>query len=283
MTEPLAEWVTAAPAAPLAPYIDRYVGYRLAGFPAGVHRGLPSRHMTFLFGLGDGIEVAAQTDPRQAPATYRSVLGGLQATPAMIAHDGNQHGVVIELTPLGSRALTGRPAAELWDLSVEAPDVVGAAGVELWERLQAPMPWPRRFEICDRVLSRLLRERPVERTLARCWRALVASGGRMPVTELAAAAGWSRQHLARRFRDELGLTPKLAARIVRFERARKRIQSSPRRPALAEVALDCGYFDQAHLNRDFARLAGCTPTELLGEELPSFQDGDDAESRESRP
>lgn len=275
MAEPHAEYVTAAPAGRLAPYIDRYVGYRLAGFPAGIHRGVPSRHMTFIVDVGAGIEVAAQTDPRQAPATYRTVLGGLQATPALIAHDGNQHGVVIELTPLGSRALTGRPAAELWDLSVEVSDVVGPAGFELWERLQGPLPWPRRFEICDQVLSRLLRERPVDRALRRCWRALVATGGRIPVTELAAGAGWSRQHLARRFRDELGLSPKLAARIVRFERARKMLQSATPRTPLADVALACGYFDQAHLNRDFARLAGCTPTELLGEEVPSFQDGED--------
>lgn len=281
MSEARAEWVTAAPAGRLAPYVDRYIGYRLAGFPAGVHRGLPSRHMTFIVDLGGGIDVAAQTDPRQAPATYRTVLGGLQATPALIAHDGNQHGVVIELTPLGSRALTGRPAAELWDLSVEVPDVVGPAGVELWERLQEPRPWPRRFEICDQVLSRLLRDRPVEGTIRRCWRALVAAGGRIPVSELAAAAGWSRQHLARRFRDELGLSPKLAARVVRFERARKMLQSATPRPPLADVALACGYFDQAHLNRDFARLAGCTPTELLSEDLPCFQDGEGEDPRGS--
>lgn len=103
------------------------------------------------------------------------------------------------------------------------------------------------------------------------------------MAELAAGAGWSRQHLARRFRDELGLSPKLAARIVRFERARKMIQSAMPRPPLADVALACGYFDQAHLNRDFVRLAGCTPTELLGEELPSFQDGEEQGRRGSRP
>lgn len=278
MTEPACEWVIGLPAARLRPYVDRYLGYRLAGFAPGIHRGLPSRHMTFIVGIGPGIEVAGQTDPHQEPARYRAVLAGLQASPALIAHDGNQQGVAIELTPLGSRALTGRPAAELWDLSVELEDAVGGAGGELWERLQDPLPWSRRFAICDRVLSGLLRERPVDRTLRHCWRTLVAAGGRISVTDLAADLGWSRQHLARRFRDEFGAGPKLAARILRFERARKMLQAPPPRRPLAEIALDCGYFDQAHLNRDFTELAGCTPTELLAEELPFFQDSDEPET-----
>ncbi len=52
MTEPAAEWVIGLPAGPLRPYVDRYLGYRLAGFAPGIHRGLPSRHMTFIVGIG---------------------------------------------------------------------------------------------------------------------------------------------------------------------------------------------------------------------------------------
>jgi AraC-like DNA-binding protein len=103
----------------------------------------------------------------------------------------------------------------------------------------------------------------------------VAAGGGVSVGELAAEVGWSRQHLARRFRDEFGAGPKVAARILRFERARTMLQSPPPRLPLSEIALACGYFDQAHLNRDFAQLAGCTPTEWLADELPFFQDADD--------
>jgi AraC-like DNA-binding protein len=275
VTEPTVEYVEALPAEPLRPYVDRYIGYRLAGFPPGVHRGLPSRHMTLAVSIGVDIDVAAQTDPRQAPQSYRCVLGGLQAAPALIAHDGYQEGVAIELTPLGSRALTGRPAAELWDLSVELSDAVGRTGLELWERLQDSLPWERRFGICDLVLSRLAKERAVSAPLRHCWRTLVAAGGGVSVRDLAAEVGWSRQHLARRFRDEFGAGPKVAARILRFERARTMLQSPPLRLPLSEIALACGYFDQAHLNRDFAQLARCTPTEWLADELPFFQDADD--------
>lgn len=272
MTKPDPEWLTKAPAPPLRPFIERYCGYRLTGFAAGVHRGLPSRHMTFIVSIGGDIDVVAQTDTAQSPDRYGCVLGGLQASSALIAHDGNQEGVAIELTPLGSRALFGVPARELWNISVELADVVGAAGRELWERLQVTDRWGQRFAACDDVLSRLVGDDAVAPELRFSWETVVASGGEVSVGELAHETGWSRQHLSRRFRDELGLRPKLAARIVRFDRARWMLEAVPPFVSIAQVAAACGYYDQSHLDRDFAELAGCTPTELLAGDLPSFQD-----------
>lgn len=112
------------------------------------------------------------------------------------------------------------------------------------------------------------------------WRLVLGSGGTVPVTRLAAEVGWSRRHLAERFGQELGLSPKAAARIVRFERARHMLQR-PDRGTMADVAAACGYFDQPHLNRDFVELAGCPPGEWLAEELPSVQDGEGPGSAES--
>ena len=251
--DPAVEWRTAAPAPRLRACIDRYVGYRMTGFPPGLHRGLPSRHMTFIASIGPTIDVVSQTDPHQAPASYRCVLSGLQASSAMISHTGHQEGVAIELTPLGCRSLFGMPSRALWNTSVECADVAGATG---------------------RELSRLVgTEVVVAPELRHAWRALVRSGGTTSIGALAEDIGWSRQHLARRFGEEFGLGPKLAARVVRFERAREMLQSTPSFVTLAQVAAVCGYYDQAHLDRDFAELAGCAPTTWLAEELPSFQDG----------
>ncbi len=273
--EPCAEWVTCAPSGSLRGLIDGYVGYRTVGFDPGLHRGLPSRHMTFVVSIGSSIDVCAQTNPAQRPERYRSVLSGLQASAALIAHDGNQEGVAIELSPLGCRALLGAPAAELWDLSFESADVMGRAGDELWQRLQPVHSWSERFDICDEVLVRRVGERRVARELARCWRGIVASGGRLSVGRLAAETGYSRQHLTRLFRSEFGLGPKLASRIVRFEQAERALRTAPASVTLAEVATACGYADQAHLSRDFVDLAGCPPRELLGEDLPILQDVSD--------
>jgi AraC-like DNA-binding protein len=272
MVELETDWVTAPPAPGLARIVEGYVGYRMTGTPPGVHRGLPSRHLTFIVSIGPDIDVIAQSDPRQDPARYRCVLSGLAASSALIAYGDRQEGVAIELTPFGSRALFSRPARELWNTSLELADVAGPIGDELWERLQTVTSWSERFAVCDEVLGRLAHPAAPLPELDHAWRAIVGSGGEIAVADLASRVGWSRQHLTRRFVDEYGLAPKLAARVVRFERARRMLESTPSYVSIAQVAASCGYYDQAHLDRDFAELAGCSPTQWLHDEVPSFQD-----------
>jgi AraC-like DNA-binding protein len=282
MAEPRAMWLTRAPSPALAVLIGRYVGYRMVGFPAGLHRGLPSRHLTLIVSIGPRIDVVSQADARQAPRAYGAVVGGLHASPALIAHEGSQEGVAIELTPLGSRALLGMPARALWRTSLELDEVVGPVGRELWERLQETPGWNERFATVDEVLRRLLREDSLEPALRRAWQLVTSSGGTAPVAEIASTIGWTRQHLARRFADEFGLSPKLAARVTRFDRARRLLQETPAFVSIAQVAAVCGYYDQAHLTRDFVEFAGCPPGRLLAEEdLPSFQDETGGEAASS--
>jgi transcriptional regulator GlxA family with amidase domain len=97
--------------------------------------------------------------------------------------------------------------------------------------------------------------------LAWAWGRMVASGGRVPVRRLAETTGWSERRLLRGFREHVGLPPKTFARLLRFRRAVARLEREGAR-ALADVALDCGYYDQAHFNRDFRAFAGATPTEF---------------------
>lgn len=94
------------------------------------------------------------------------------------------------------------------------------------------------------------------------WEELLAHPAR-PIGELAAEVGWSRARLTVRFREQVGLSPKRFARVARFERARRLLCEGS--CTLAQVALGAGYFDQAHLCRDVAPLAGCSPSALAGE------------------
>jgi AraC-like DNA-binding protein len=82
----------------------------------------------------------------------------------------------------------------------------------------------------------------------------------LAIDRLARHLGFSRQYLARRFRDAVGIGPKVLARIARLHRALGVLQPTSRRPStLAEAALQAGYFDEAHMDRDFRELAGVTP------------------------
>lgn len=274
------QWAAALPVAPLRSFIDRYIGYRLSGFEPGTHRGLPTRHLTFIVSIGPAINVIEQTNPHQDPASYHCVVSGLQARPATLRYGAHQEGIAMELSPLGARSLFGMPCGALWDTSLECADVVGSRGWELWERLQGESGWPERFAICDEVLGRWVgADVHLAPELEHAWQTLERSGGTAMVGDLATEVGWSRQHLTRRFATEFGLGPKLAARVVRFERAQAVVRRTPSDRSLAQVATECGYFDQAHLNRDFVELAGCTPAQLRLDELPSFQDDGDPTGR----
>jgi len=273
MDEPVTDVATASPSPPLRPYVERYTGYRLEGFPPGIHRGLPGRHLTFIVSLGDPVAIAAMPDPRHAPVALGAFVSGLTDGPATIVHDGSQHGISLALTPLGARTLLGVPAGELAGLCVGLDDVLGPLARELVDRLASAGAWPARFaELDDVLLARLRRARPpAGPRVMDAWSRVVASGGAVEIGRLAADLGWSGRHLGQRFRAEIGLTPKVAARVVRFERARW-LLARPERPPLAEVALRAGYYDQAHLNRDWRELAGCSPTVWLAEELPPVPD-----------
>ena len=88
------------------------------------------------------------------------------------------------------------------------------------------------------------------------------SGGAVRIDDLAARLGVSRQHLAAQFRTRVGLSPKLYARICRFRQATAALKTVPA-PDWAQLALDCGYFDQSHLIHDFQEFAGSAPERFL--------------------
>jgi AraC-like DNA-binding protein len=279
VAEPVLESVAGRPAPALHGLIDRYVGYRQEGIGPGTNRGLPSRHLTFIVSLAEPVDIAGMVNPAQSPGTFAAFAAGLHAAPATIRHEGRQYGIHLDLTPWGARALFGVPAAAMAWTVVDLADLLGPLAASLPDRLAAGCAtWPERFAVLDEVLTGAVaardarRDPPAEVTWA--WQRLVASGGTVEVGALAKEVGWSRRHLGERFRAELGLSPKLAGRVIRFDQARRLLQQPgpTRRPTLADAAAATGYFDQAHMTRDFRELAGCTPTTWLAEEFPSFQD-----------
>jgi AraC-like DNA-binding protein len=117
------------------------------------------------------------------------------------------------------------------------------------------------------VLDRVLRARLDRGVLAEhrdvdeAVRRIVAAGGSLGITRLAPALGVTRQHLARRFADFVGLSPKTFARVVRLRRliAEARAARDGTGPGWSALAVEVGYYDQAHLTDEFRELTGLTP------------------------
>jgi AraC-like DNA-binding protein len=276
--QPTADYALARPSGALAPYIGRWAGYRLAGFTPGIHLGMPSGYLTIVISLGEPTQVATARAPAE-PAGFQTLVGGLHTRPALISHDGNQHGIELSLTPAAARALLGLPAGELTaeviDLAELIPGVSGLAEeFSEWPvRDGRTARWERPFAALYELLVRQLGRRgPAGPELAYAWDRIAGSGGTVRIGELAGEVGWSRRHLAQRFRAEYGMTPKDAARLTRFHRART-LLGQPNRPTLADVASQCGYADQAHLTREWNEFAGCPPSVwLASDDLPFVQD-----------
>lgn len=274
------EMVLGRPSAALAPYVDRYVGYRQSRLQAGTHQGLPSRSMTLIISLADPVRMLSKPDLAAAPQTFTGLIGGLHAGPVTIAADRLQYGIHVALTPWAARALLGHPAGVLAGGVYDVADVLGARGGELIARVREAPDWASRFAALEHVLAARMDQGWVPQPeVGHAWTTLVRTGGRIPVQQLAQQVGWSRRHFGERFRRELGLSPKAAGRVIRFERSHNFL-IRPHRGALAEIAAECGYADQSHLTREWRELAGQTPSTWMAAELPFVRDSDSEPARE---
>ena len=277
-------FVRARPTERLQSMVAWYSGYRQVGVPPTTHRGLPSPYLTLIFTLDEPLVLAQHVDPRRAPGKYPTLLGGLHTSPALVRHDGRQSGIQVAVDPLAARSLFGLPAGELAGLDDEASAILGDARVHsIRDRLQVACTWAERFNVLDSALSDLVRTQDsIAPEVSYAWNRLHRTDGRIPVGRLAAETGWSARHLQSQLRLETGVTPKEAARVFRFDRARRRYACEPTRNLAALVA-EHGYYDQAHLNREFSALAGCSPSAWWAEEFRNIQDGHWSPAADSSP
>lgn len=268
MADPVNAYVARRPHPRLRPFVQSYSGYKMSGFDPGLHTGLPSSTLTMIVSFDDklDVELGHGTNTR---ASYWSMVAGLHSQPATIHHLGHQHGLQLEITPRGAQAVFGVPARTLARQAEQLDAVAPSFADELVERVSAVSSWRSRWAILDEIFLRVLDlERPMPAELERAWSLLVANHGSPPVAELAEHAGWSRRHFTKKFTEHYGLSPKLMARVLRFERANRMIWL-PTRPSLASVAAACGYADQAHMTRDWVEFAGAAPTVWMADETIS--------------
>ena len=262
------EMVLGRPSAALSPYVDRYIGYRQERLSSGRHQGLPSRHMTLIISLADPVTVLTMPGLPGSAHTFPGLISGLHAGPVTIAADRLQFGIHVDLTPWAAGALLGHPAGVLAGGVYGITSVLGVRGSELLERVREAADWASRFAAIDLVLGRAQASGvwTAQPEVTQAWTALLRTGGRIPVHQLARHVGWSRRYLSERFRRELGLAPKTAGRVIRFDRSHTALTRQGR-PGLAQIAADCGYADQAHLTREWRELAGQTPSAWMAAEL----------------
>jgi AraC-like DNA-binding protein len=171
--------------------------------------------------------------------------------------------VGLRLRPGVAGAVLGVPASEVLDEHPALDEVVDRGAGELAERLSETNDEIEAFELVEGLVTTQLQETEPDPIVLAATRRLGFSGSR--VDSLAEALGISDRQLRRRFHRAVGYGPKTLDRVLRFRRLVSRapaIESGD--AALARIAADLGYADQAHMTRDCLSLSGLTPPHLAG-------------------
>jgi AraC-like DNA-binding protein len=197
-----------------------------------------------------------------------SFVAGLYDRHTLVGSGGRMAGTQANFSPLGARLLLGQPLDAFANRMVELADVWGSDAERLTSELAELGGWAARFDRLDRfVRNRIAMATKPAAALLGSLDTLLATGGQVRIDVLARRAGWSRRYFGAEMRREFGLGPKTFARVLRLGRAVEVLRAHGE-PRLAEVAADCGYYDQAHFSRDFREFTGMTPREFLERRLP---------------
>lgn len=261
------EQVFRLPARHLRPYVRSLEGFD-ERMPAPLRRVEPaSTDVVVVLGWGPPVDIGLGLG-RDAPAErLGAFVVGPRTTPLTAESTGVQAGVQINLTPLGARLVGDVPLGLLRGRPIAAEHVVDPGLAAVARRLAALASWPARLDLVEHALGRRLDALgPGRPEVAHAWRLLRVSDGRVPVAELAREVGWSRQRLHARLRHDLGVTPQGLGRVLRFHHALTLLEAGGR--GLADAAASAGYYDQAHLNRDFRAFTGTSPARHLAARLP---------------
>ncbi|WP_223185973.1 AraC family transcriptional regulator [Streptomyces sp. CBMA152] len=247
----------------LRPFLRSYAGYWDAATSPYQVRLVPTGSAVVVISLAEPFaQVRRLGLPGEGSGRIGSLVVGLEDRPTLAGHPGGQEAIRLELTPLGAYRLFAIPMGELTNHVVELHHILGPAAAVLVQRLAATRDWAERFDLLDAALLARLDIGPDPAPeVGHAYRLLVGTAGTIPIARISAEVGWSKSYLIRRFTQQIGLTPKTYGRVMRFHRAMGMLTRGG--ASLADTSAVCGYYDQAHLNREFRALAGTTPGRML--------------------
>ncbi|TDD12302.1 AraC family transcriptional regulator [Nonomuraea deserti] len=262
-----AVWGIACPRRP-----SRVAGVTMAGFRVrdlSALRMVPHPAVTLIVDFGTGSPVVDHAAGRRLRGSV-AAGPGIGSGGAVRAWGENVECVQVRLSPVIARGVLGASPADLDGVVVALDDLWGREASRIREQLSEVSSWQDRFALTDALLARRHAEGPpVDPEVAWAWRRIVGARGQARIDGLAAEAGWSRKRLWSRFRSQLGLPPKRAAKLVRFDHAAHRLVAGE---GAARVAADAGYADQSHLHRDVVAFTGVTPATVAGETFLAVDD-----------
>ena len=265
--------LTHIPQPPLSQFVNLLWLYEGYTQPHAKERVLPTGEMQIVINLLDDKScVYDRGDTDRCQTFGGSLLSGAHSEYLVISTSMQASVIGVHFRPGGAFPFLRMPAGELRDTTVGLDTLWGAAAVDLRNQLLEAPTHQARFEILERaLLNELARGFDRHRAVGFALRRFMAEPHVTTIAGVTDQIGLSPKRFIQAFRDETGFTPKVFCRIRRFQQALGLMEDrvdGRRSIEWANVALDCGYFDQAHFNHDFHAFSGINPSTYLVHRTP---------------
>jgi len=246
----------------LAGLVLRYAGYEERGGQPITRTEWAVPCIPVIVNFGDPFAI---TDT--ATGNFGSFAAGLYDRPVTVASRGSARCLQFDLTPAGAQLFFGQPLGAMANRILSLEDIMGPAAARLVDELEAAETWTDRFARLEAaLLLRIEMTRPAPDLITHAWRLLQQSCGTASIETVAEKLGCSRKHLAASFREHIGLSPKTAARVIRFNTVLDGLRA---KRSFADIAFHCGYSDQAHMIRECRAFTGLAPRQFAAQFLTS--------------
>lgn len=249
-------------------------------------RHLPSTEVPLLLNFGVPHRRLNPADTHTWTSFDGAWVVGLHESHQLSDAVGERHFMVVRFTPIGAHMFLGVPMHQISNRAVELKDLDSRLARTIESRVGVAAGWTERFDAVEAIVAERIAEANMPGALSCAWNELNAADGRVTLRSLVSQVECSHRTLIAQFRDCIGLAPKTAARLLRFTRAVRtlnsrshdRLNEPSSKPYIeisrrevppgfdvdwAALAADCGYFDQAHFIKEFRHFAGSTPGGFL--------------------
>jgi len=223
-------------------------------------RMIPSGCMHIVFRFSDQpIQIFKSIEDTEGDTFHRGAVGGMRSIYYVKDIARCARTVGASLQPGACEALFGIPADEVCGRHVALEDLWGNEARSLGERLQEMTNLDQQLEVLELFLAIRLPRVSVHPAIAH---ALSRFSTTTDIGRIVEETGYSHRHFIQLFRQSVGISPRVYTRLLRFQRT-LRHGFDKTRGRWIDVALEAGYADQAHFNREFRELTGISPTEYV--------------------
>jgi AraC-like DNA-binding protein len=244
------------PSARLKPYVKTFL---IIGSDQGTdNRLLPDTSIVLAFRLKGAITDKSNGDLSQLPS---AAITGLRKSPRLLSYGQETTSLLVIFKEGGAAAIFKEPLHELFGKSLPLNEILPQSQLDaVEEQLFEAMDTRQRISIVEQFLLERLDERRADQMILHAIQKIRQAGGNIKMKNLAGDMAISLDPFEKRFRRVTGISPKQFADTVRFRNLISQFSSSE---SLTTIALEAGYFDQAHFIKDFKTFTGMSPQQFF--------------------